>query len=291
MTKKKKIMIPSSLNYHKATSVENAIQLLGQFGPDAKLIAGGHSLLPAIKLRLNQPEHLIDIGRIAGLKMIQTVGGKVVIGSACTHDQLANAVAFRGALSMFRDAAAKIGDIQVRNMGTIGGSLAHADPAADWPAVILASNATLTIRGAARSREVSASDFFTGFFTTDLQEDEIIETIQVPIPGTNSKSSYLKFEQPASRFAIVGCAVLIDVSGGICDDIRIAFTGVSDMAFRDGGLEQALRGKALSEDNISASCELAANDAIVQSDHYASENYRKHLAKVYAKRAIKKAME
>ena len=283
-------MIPSSLEYHKASDIGNAIQLLEKYGAEAKLLAGGHSLIPAMKLKLNQPGHLIDISKIDALNSISFSDNSIQVGSACTHDQLANGKEFEGRLSMFRDAANGIGDIQVRNMGTIGGSLAHADPAADWPAVVLASNAFITCQGVNGIREISATDFFTGFFTTALFDDEMIITINIPKPDVLTNSAYVKFEQPASRFAIVGCAVSLETSEGICQNIRIAYTGVSDAAFRDYAAEKVLTGNSLTKEIIAAACAAAAENVPIQSDHFASDTYRKHLAKVYLKRALKKAM-
>jgi carbon-monoxide dehydrogenase medium subunit len=191
---------------------------------------------------------------------------------------------------MMTQAGELIGDVQVRNMGTIGGSLAHADPAADWPASLLAAEAEIVLQGAGGKRTMPMADFFLGLFMTALQEDEIITEIRVPVPPPNTGTAYLKFMQPASRFAIVGCAAMVTLKNGVCDRIRVAFTGVGDMAFRDTKVEDALQGKAPDESNIVAAAGQAAEgDIDILSDHFASEDYRKHLAKVYAKRALLEA--
>src|SRR5690606_14102618 len=185
-------------------------------------------------------------------------------------------------LPFFAKAASMIGDLQVRNRGTIGGSLAHADPAADWPALVLAIDAVIEVIGSKGTRTIKATDFFTGLFSTQLQEGEIITAIRIPVPETGSKMVYLKFSHPASRFAVVGCAVL-RLPG---DKINIAFTGVADTPFRDRGAEGSLSGKALDTAGIDASVSLAANGVNILGDNFASEEYRKHLAKVYLKRAL-----
>lgn len=271
-------MIPSSFSYQKANSVEEAIKALSS--ADAKLLAGGHSLIPTMKLRLNSPSMLVDIGSIPALREIKEAGSEIVIGAAATHQEIASNKIIQSKLPLFATGAASIGDVQVRNKGTIGGSLAHADPAADWAAVVLAADATIAVHGTKGARKIKATEFFQGMFTTSLQAGEIITAIHVPVVA-GSKSAYLKFAQPASRFAIVGCAVM--KSG---DKISIAFTGVSGHAFRDAKAEKALAGKKLDTASIEAASRAAAEGMTILSDHYASEKYRKHLAKVYLKRAL-----
>jgi carbon-monoxide dehydrogenase medium subunit len=271
-------MIPSSFSYQKANSVEEAIKALSS--PDAKLLAGGHSLIPTMKLRLNSPAALVDIGSIATLRGIKEAGTEIIIGAATTHQEIASNKTIQSKLPLFAAGAASIGDVQVRNKGTIGGSLAHADPAADWAAVVLAADATIAVQGSKGARKIKATEFFQGMFSTSLQAGEIITAIHVPVVA-GSKSAYLKFAQPASRFAIVGCAVM--KSG---DKVNIAFTGVSSHAFRDAGAEKVLAGKKLDAASIEAASKAAAEGMSILSDHYASEKYRKHLAKVYLKRAL-----
>ena len=279
-------MIPANFQYARAGSVDEAIGMLQEHGDNAKLLAGGHSLIPAMKLRLNQPSILVDIGRIPELRYIRNNGDHVAIGAGATHDDIAQSKAFDNGLEMYPAAAKLIGDIQVRNKGTIGGSLAHSDPSADWPAVVLASDATIVVKGPNGERHITANDFFTGFYETALAEDEVITEVRVPVPASGTRSAYAKFMQPASRFAIVGCAAMITVSGGVCSNANIGFTGVSDMAFRDSAVEEALKGKSLNSGTIEAAAALVAKDESVMSDHFASEEYRKHLASVFANRAI-----
>lgn len=272
-------MIPSSFSYQKANSVEEAIKALAS--KDAKLVAGGHSLIPTMKLRLNTPSMLVDIGSIAALRGIKEAGSEIIIGAATTHQEIASNKTIQSKLPLFAQGAAAIGDIQVRNKGTIGGSLAHADPAADWAAVVLAADATIAVQGSKGARKIKATEFFKGMFSTALGQGEIITAIHVPV-AAGAKSAYLKFAQPASRFAIVGCAVMKSADG----KVNIAYTGVSSFAFRDTAAEKVLAGKKLDGTSIEAAAKAAAEGVTILSDHYASEKYRKHLAKVYLKRAL-----
>lgn len=270
-------MIPHSFDYKRASSVEEAIEIL-QNGSYAKVLGGGHSLVPALKLRLNAPDTLVDVTRIESLKGITIEDGTLVIGAANTHHEIATSADVQNTLSFLAKGASAIGDVQVRNKGTIGGSIAHADPSADWPALLLAADASIVIQGADGTKTVAAQDFFTGFFSTILEESDIITQIRIPIPPEGTKSTYQKFVQPASRFAIVGCAAVKEPSGAT----RIAFAGVSDYAFRDEAVESASSSGASAEEAASK----AAEGVSIMSDHYASEDYRKHLAKVYARRAL-----
>ncbi len=256
-------MIPVAFDYQKVKTVDEAIKALST--GDSKILAGGHSLLPAIKLRLNQPAKLIDISGITALKGIIEEDGEIAIGAASTHADISSNKLIKSKLPFFAEGASMIGDLQVRNYGTIGGSLAHADPAADWPAMVLAADAYIEVRGSDGKRRIKATDFFTGLFSTALGENEIITAVRVPIPPEGTKATYQKFVQPASRFAIVGCAAIRFPDG----KTNIALTGVSDNAFRADDGEAALSG------------------VIFLSDHYASAEYRKHLAKVYLKKALK----
>lgn len=280
-------MIPSEFEYHRAGSVKEALDLLTEKGPEAKILAGGHSLIPAMKLRFNTPATIIDIGGISELSYVREENGELVIGAGTTHSELATSELIRSTIPMVSETAASIGDIQVRNKGTIGGSLAHADPAADWPASLLAAEASVVIAGTSGNRTVAIGDFFQGLFTTDLNETELITEIRIPIPTGNTGSTYLKFEQPASRFAIVGCAVMVTQNNGSCEKVRVAFAGVSATPFRDHGVEQALEGQPADEEHIKAACEHAASGVDVMGDHFASANYRRHLAKVFAERGLK----
>jgi len=279
-------MIPSAFNYQRAGSVDEALSLLQQHGADAKLLAGGHSLLPAMKLRLNMPGTLIDIGRIPELRYVREEGNTIAIGGGATHHDIARSKALQQHLPIMCEAAELIGDVQVRNKGTLGGSLAHADPAADWPAVMLAADATIVVRGPKGERRIAATDFFNGFYMTALADDEILTEIRLPLPPANTGMSYQKFMQPASRFAIVGCAAAVTKKGNSCERVRVAFTGVSEAAFRDERIEAALSGQPAKADHIAKAAGEAAANVSIMSDHFASEEYRQHLARVYAKRAL-----
>lgn len=253
---------------------------------DAKVLGGGHSLIPALKLRFNSVEKLIDISKIDAIKGINDNAQSVTVGGGATHASIAHDGALASAAPMMAEAAHTIGDIQVRNMGTIGGSIAHADPAADWPAVLLAADANVVIKNKDGQREVDIDQFFKGFYETALGDGEIITAIRIPKTGFNANSVYEKFKQPASRFAIVGVAAAAEMDGGTVKTLRIGVTGLADHAFRPMSVEKALTGQALNEANINAALDSIAEGVSVMSDHYASEKYRIHLAKVYTRRAL-----
>lgn len=280
-------MIPKAFDYHRATSVEEALTMLAD---DTKILAGGHSLLPAMKLRLNTPAKVVDISRIAALQNIQMDGDELVIGAGCTHAQIATSGLVNNTLSVVAEVAGMIGDVQVRNIGTIGGSIAHADPSADWPGVLLVADASIVCQGPDGSRSIAANDFFTGFYETALADNEIITEVRIPSnpPGTGKvKSSYKKFVQPASRFAIVGCAVVMRMDrGSTCTHARVAFNGVSDGPYRATAVEQALTSQSVTSDSIAAAADQSTIGRMINEDLFASEEYRTHLAKVFARRAI-----
>lgn len=278
----------SAFQYHRAASVEEAVALLGRH-EDARLLAGGHSLIPAMKLRLAAPGALIDIGHLAELDYVRAQDGVVAIGAAATHHTIASSAAVARQAPLLAQAAAVIGDVQVRNRGTIGGSLAHADPAADYPAAVLAAEAQIVVRGAGGERVIEAGDFFVDLFLTSLQADEIITEVRVPAAAPGGGACYLKFPHPASRFAVVGCAAAVEVSGGVCAGVRVAFTGVANAAFRDRGVEAALSGGPATAEAIAAAAAMAAQDAEVLSDAFAGADYRRHLAAVYAGKALRRA--
>lgn len=279
-------MIPAAFEYYAPTSVQEALQLLREHGPEAKLLAGGHSLLPMMKLRLSTPKALIDIGRIPELRYIREEGETLAIGATTTHWMIESSEVVRRRVPLLAEAAGRIGDVQVRNMGTIGGSLAHADPAADYPAAILALEAEIVTQGPGGKRSIPAADFFKGLFTTALEPSELIVEVRVPVPGGKSGAAYLKFPHPASGFAVVGCAALVTLDGGKCQKVRVAFTGVAEKAFRDRAVEDALTGKPPDERSIADAAQRAAEGVEPLSDIFASADYRRHLARVYAKRAL-----
>lgn len=282
-------MIASSFEYFAPTSVDEALALLSEHGDDAKILAGGHSLIPAMKLRLAEPAALIDIQRVEGLKGISESDGALVIGAMTTHHELESSSLVNQRLPILAQTAGEIGDVQVRNKGTIGGSLSHADPAADWPATILALDADLKIIGSGGERVVKATDFFEDLYTTALEADEILTEIHVAVPDENTTGTYLKLHQVASGFALTGVAAVLTKSGDVCQSLAVGITGVSDVPYRASDVESTLAGKALTADNIAAAAEKAADGVDILEDIHASEAYRSNLAKVYTRRAIEGA--
>ena len=281
-------MIPESFDYQRAGSVREALTLLKQHGENAKILAGGHSLIPTMKLRLANPGTLIDIGGISELKYINDKGDYLAIGAGTTHLMVETSSLVQQKAPALSQAAGQIGDVQVRNRGTIGGVLAHSDPQADYPGVVLALNATIVAEGSGGERTIEAVDYFTGLWETALGENEILTEVRIPVESANANSCYLKFPQPASRYPYVGCAVAMDKSGGNCSEVRVGFSGVAESAFRDSGVEDAIRGQALKDEIIAVASAKAAEGRTVLSDYFVSEEYRRAMAQVYAKRALTK---
>lgn len=283
-------MYPASFEYHRAASVEEAVGLLARHKDDAKLLAGGHSLVPTMKLRLAQPKHLVDIGRIAGLAGIREEGAHLVLGALTTHHAIESSALLAGRCPVLAEAAALIGDPQVRNWGTLGGSLAHADPAADWPAVVLALDAELRLVGPRGTRTVTADGFFTDLMTTALRPDEMLTEIRIPVPGPRTGTAYLKHPHPASRFAVVGVAAVVALEpSGSCRQVRVAITGAGSHAVRARGVEAALAGKVPDAGAIAAAAEHGAEGVDVNADLQGSEEYKAHLVRVYVRRALERA--
>jgi len=279
-------MIPESFDYQRAGSVREALTLLKQHGENAKVLAGGHSLIPTMKLRLANPGTLIDIGGISELKYINDKGDYLAIGAGTTHLMVETSSLVQQKAPALSQAAGQIGDVQVRNRGTIGGVLAHSDPQADYPGVVLALNAAIVAEGSGGERTIEAVDYFTGLWETALGENEILTEVRIPVDSANANSCYLKFPQPASRYPYVGCAVAMDKSGENCSEVRVGFSGVAESAFRDSGVEDAIRGQALKDETIAAASAKAAEGRTVLSDYFVSEEYRRAMAQVYAKRAL-----
>src|SRR5690349_21043587 len=279
-------MIPASFDYESPKTLNEAISLLAS-REDAKLLAGGHSLLPAMKLRLAQPALLIDLGRIAGLDYIRDAGDTISIGALTTHATVAASQVLHTSSPLLAQAAENIGDIQVRNRGTIGGSLAQAHPSADYPAAVLALDATIVAASRSGERTVPARQFFTGMFTTALRPDEIITEIRVP-KTAGSGTVYKKFHHPASGYAVVGVAAVVRGATGKVDDVAIGITGVAEVAYRAAAVEDALRGKPASA--IAEAAKQAADKVEALGDNYASGDYRRHLAQVYTRRAVQEAL-
>lgn len=289
-------MHPPSINYYRAETVNQAISLAAEH-PEASWLAGGHSLIPLMKLRLSDPGTLIDIGRIEQLKGIQpTRDGGCQIGALTTHAMVAASPDVPTAVA---EAASMIGDPQVRNRGTVGGNVAHADPASDLPTVFTAVDATFVITGANGEREVPAMEFFRGLFETDLKHGELLSAIRIPSPhpgrpyNAAAGSAYEKLVNPASRYAIVGAAAVLSAENGRCSYARVAIGGATPKATRAHSVEAALLGKELNAENIAAAAEAVQADIgdEVLGDIHAGAEYRRAMVTVYVKRALMKAAE
>ncbi len=280
-------MIPSAFDYVRAASVDEAIQLLSKHGEDAKILAGGMSLVPMMKLRFAAPQTLIDIRKIPSLRGIVVSGGRVTIGALTNHASIAADAGLRKAAPALWDAANVLGDPQVRNLGTIGGSLSHADPAADYPAVMLALEAEFTVAGPGGERKIAATAFFNGMFETSLSEREILTSIAFDAAPA---SAYVKFHHPASHYAVVGAAAVLLLTEGKIDRARIALTGLYESALRAPGVERALSGVwANDEAAVTKATAGAAGEGEARGDTFASGKYRKAMADVYAARAVARA--
>ena len=277
-------MHPANFDYHRASSIDEA-ESLWKENSDASFLAGGHSLIPAMKLRLSDPGTLVDISDIDDLKGISRDGDTVRIGALTTHREVGSSDVVKDGCSALSEAAGMIGDPQVRNRGTIGGNVAHADPASDYPGILMALGATIVTS----SRSIVVDDFFTGLFETALNDGEVITEIQVPAIGTSSGAAYTKFFNPSSRYAVVGVGALVSKSNGSCSSCRIGVTGAADHAFRASVAEETLQGSDLGEDAVAASAAKVADGQEMLSDLSASANYRTHLCGVMAKRAIVEA--
>lgn len=284
-------MYPAPFEYHVAGSVDEAVTLLARYEDDAKLLAGGHSLIPLLKLRFAQPAHLIDVRKIPGLAGIREADGAVIIGATTTHWMLESSDLLKKKLPIIPEAASQIGDVQVRNMGTIGGSLAHADPAADLPAVMLALDAQLIAIGPKGARTIPVSDFFVGLLTSALEPNEVLTQIRIPIPPAGTGSAYAKYPHPASRFALVGVAAVITMNGDTIDRARVAITGVGPTAVRLPSVEQALTGNRADDATLAAAAQHASDGVETRADLQGSAAYKAQLASVYTLRAITRAVE
>ena len=283
-------MYPSKFDYHRPSSVQEAVQILSD-DPDAKVLAGGHSLIPVMKLRLAAPSALVDIGRIEALQGI-SANGSLRIGAGVTYHEIANSDVVQGAAPLLAEAAGQIGDRQVRYRGTIGGNLSHADPASDLPAAALALGATLHVTGPGGSRSISASDFFVDLMMTALQPDEILTEVEIPAAQAGSGSAYVKFEHPASGYALCGAAAVVTRNAdGTCASASLCFNGVSSTAVDAPAVASSLAGSDLSD----AAIESAVNENMsipdVTTDMFASANYRQELAKVIGAQALRTARD
>lgn len=281
-------MIPQPFGYTAPATLEEALRLLADGG--AKPLAGGMSLIPLMKLRFANPEHLVDIGRLSDLNYIREENGALHIGAATTHYEVESSPLVRARCPLLAETVSHIGDMQVRNMGTMGGSVAHADPAADYPAALLAMEAKLVLARQGGERTVPIGDFFVDIFTTALDPGEIIREIVVPFETSGTGVAYEKVVQPASGFAIVGVAVRIRKDNGKVGSARIGVTGLANKPLRALETEKALEGSAANDGDLAKAFEHIAAGAEINSDIHASAAYREHLARVHGARALRKAL-
>lgn len=283
-------MIPASFDYFAPRSLTEAFELLAEHGADAKLLAGGHSLLPLMKLRLAAPRVVVDLGRIGDLSYIRDDGEEIALGALVTHAEVERSELLRRRAPLLSETAAEIGDVQVRNRGTLGGSLAHADPAADYPAAVLALEAEFTLASRSGTRAVKAKDFFVDLLTTVLEPGEILTEVRFKDDSDRTGSSYCKLHQPASGFAIVGVAARVRLDAkGKCEAAAVGVTGVASKAYRATQVERSLKGKAPSDKVIAEAASKAAPGVDALSDLHASARYRKAMAEVFARKALAEA--
>ena len=285
-------MFPASFGYFAARSLEEALELLTKHGEGAKLLAGGHSLIPAMKLRLASPRYLIDLGQVPGLSGVRVDGDSLAIGALTVHADVASSELVRQRLPGLAETASVIGDLQVRNRGTIGGSVAHADPAADFPVILTALAASFVLVSPAGKRTVAAEKFFIDFFTTALAPNEVLTEIRVPLPPAGAGTAYAKLGHPASGYVVVSAgALVVRQPSGRCASARVAIGGLGSVPIRATATETALQGQPLNPEVIAAAAAKAAEGTDPDGDLYASADYKRHMAAVYARRAIEKASE
>jgi len=280
-------MFPAKFAYAAPTSLQEAVGLLDD--PEAKIIAGGHSLLPLMKLRLAQPKLLVDIGRIPGLSYVRREDGVLAIGAMTTYREIERSSEVHHAAPVLAEATHEVGDPQVRAKGTLAGALAHADPAGDLPAVALALGGVVKAVGAGGERELDLDSFFVDMLTTALQEKEIIREVRLNVQPAGAGAAYQKFDQPASHYALTGVCAVVTLSGGSIASARIGVTGVGPKAYRPTAVEQALMGKPAEEEAVKAAVQTVADGIDVQGDIHASPEYRAHLARVLTRRAVLEA--
>ena len=283
-------MIPGSFEYYAPRSLDDAINYLAAHRDDVKVLSGGQSLLPLMKMRLSKPGFIVDIGRVPGLDTITEEGNKLIVGALVTHAQIESSEVLRKKCPLLPQTATTIADVQVRNRGTIGGSIAHADPAGDWPAALLALEAEIKCFGPNGERWVKCDDFFLGLLMSVLEPDELVTAIKVPATGSD-KTAYLKAAPRSSGFAVVGVAVRLGMdASGVCNRAAIGITGVTDKAYRPERAEQILTGKKLDAAVIDQAAAEATRNIEVIEDINGSAEYRKHLTEVYTARAVQEAL-
>lgn len=284
-------MIPGSFDYHSPSTISEAIALLQEHGDEAKILSGGHSLIPMMKLRFASPSVIVDINNISGLSDIVEENGVIKIGALCREAQVEHSELLSHHFPIFKDVAKLIADPQVRNMGTIGGNLAHGDAANDQPAVMMALNASVVITGSEGDRIVPIDEFFYGFYTTALAEDEILTQIQIPIPPGGTGNAYHKLERKVGDYATAGVAAQLTMDGGTCTHCRIGLTNVSPVPMRVERSEQALIGTDLNDDVLQTAADYASEDCEPSADLRGSEEYKRAMVGVLLKRMVKKAKE
>ncbi|MDQ4099387.1 MAG: xanthine dehydrogenase family protein subunit M [Chloroflexota bacterium] len=285
-------MHPAPFTYHRAGSVAEALNLLQQYPEDGKLLAGGQSLLPVMKLRLAQPAHLIDISRLDELSGVRRDGDTIHVGALTTHYEIEHNEILRETCPILPEAAHVVGDQQVRNLGTLGGVLAHADPAADYPASILALDAHIIARGLDGERVIPAPDCFVGFLTTALQPHELLTEVRIPVPPAGTGMTYQKVANQASGYAVVGVAVVVNLADdGTIARSRIGITGAGDHAVRAFAVESALQGKQPDEATLRAAAESATEGIDLLDDHAAPLAYRDRVTRNLTRRALTIAVE
>ncbi len=284
-------MIPAQFEYAAPSSLEEALSLLRKNKDDAKLLAGGHSLLPMMKLRLAQPGLLIDLGKVTGLSYVREKDGGLAIGAMTTYQTLEHDTLVASYFPVLAEAAGVVGDVQVRNRGTIGGASAHADPAADLPAVLIALEASFTATNGRRERSVPADRFFKDSFLTALSETEVLTEITIPPLPEGSGAVYHKLPNLASRFAVVGVAAVVTLDGqGLCERVRDGVTGAGPNATRAKAAERYLEGKEPTEKNLAAAAQRATKGIELQADYHGSEEYREAMTRVFTQRALAEAV-
>jgi aerobic carbon-monoxide dehydrogenase medium subunit len=280
-------MYPSSFAYHRAESVEDAISRL-ESNPDAKILSGGHSLIPAMKLRLAMPAELVDISKLDDLKSI-SIGEDVRIGAGVTYQAISGHPELSRLYPILQMAIHEIGDLQVRARGTFGGALAHADPAADLTAVFVALNGRVKVQSSTGEREIAADELFEDLWTTTIQPNEILTEIILPLPAESAGMAYVKHAHPASGYAVVGVAAVITMEQGRIQDSRVSVTGATSRPERLMAVEDALKGSEVSPEGVAAAAAHAAEGLSINGDPYADEEYRAQLVRVLTGRALEHA--
>jgi aerobic carbon-monoxide dehydrogenase medium subunit len=284
-------MYPASFDYFAPTTLDQALALLEEYGEDAKVLAGGQSLIPLMKLRFASPRALVDINGVSELGELEEQDGSLHVGALVRHKACERSELLRGRWATMGDAAPLISDPIVRNLGTVGGSLAHADPQGDWGSVMLAMRAEIIVRGPSGTRTIPIDEFFQGPFTTALEPTEILTGVRIPDPGARAGGTYLKLERKVGDFATVGVAVHVSFSNGSVGTAGIALTGVGPKNLRAEAAEQALAARALDDEAISEAARLAAEAAEARTDVRGTEAYKRNVVRVFVERGLRKAAE